>query len=139
MFALTQRVLRCHDLDVYVGVERSKTMHARDEPQGRKGIVRMQADSLPILRPAKLLREKIDGVDITRDDVEQFLSFGRQFDAAMLAPDKSHAQLILQLPHLIADGRLGQSQRCRRSREAAAAGDIGENAHPSEIKRPVRH
>ena len=70
----------------------------------------MQADGLALLRPAQLLCEKVDGVDIARDDLEQPLAFDREFDAAMFAPDEGYTQLILQPADLIADRRLRQPQ-----------------------------
>jgi len=57
----------------------------------------------------------------------------------MFTPHQCNAQIVFQPADLIADGWLGQPQGRRRCRQAAATGDLGKNAHPSKIERPLCH
>jgi hypothetical protein len=57
-----------------------------------------------------------------------------QLDRPRAALDQRQADLSLECCHVLAHGRLRDSQRVRRGREGTAAGDFGQHAQPTNVE-----
>src|SRR5205085_11206997 len=74
------------------------------------------------------LREQVQGARIDE------LPRGRELAAAADAIEERHAELLLELLHRLADGRLAREGGLRCPRETALAHDFGKEAQPAQVE-----
>jgi hypothetical protein len=131
--------LRRDDLDVHVGIDQPKGMHARDEPERGEGIVGVQPDRWPLYFASQPPCKLIDFANASCGDIEQPLARRRQLDAAMLPLQQADAQLLLYSADLVADGGLSQTQQAGCRGEAPRSAYFGKNTQPPEIDATLCH
>ena len=102
----------------------------------RTGRVHAADPDLAAHEPGQLLQLAVQAVDLAQDALgvaEDHLALGRDLDRAAGAPEDLDAELLLEPPDLLRDGRLREVQLLGGLGEGAVARHGGDRAQVSEL------